>query len=220
MAKSSVAGARRRGEGRGRGWGRGRGQQKEEVDYDFQETAQFVVGIPHGMVSHRCLGRLRRIERNAPQTIDIAFLTDIRSIGLVREFMLATSPWARLFEVGRERAHREITLEFLSTFAFTETWGWGLRHFLETPTVSFTLSGSLAQGHSHRLLLPWGCTHMMSQYPRHFWMHRPPCLLVCYGPGEALLVSGNSRHCVRDPRRHGCHAFTIHCIDTYIGVLR
>ncbi|MFS7949293.1 hypothetical protein Hanom_Chr06g00569841 [Helianthus anomalus] len=82
------------------------------------------------------------MELDAPQTIDIGFLTDIGSIGRVQEFMPATSPWARLFEAGRERAHREITLEFLCTFAFTKSRGRGLRYILKTPAVSFTLCGA------------------------------------------------------------------------------
>ncbi|MFS7939305.1 hypothetical protein Hanom_Chr05g00450151 [Helianthus anomalus] len=52
------------------------------------------------------------MELDVPRTIDIDFLTDIGSIGRVREFMPATSPWARLFEAVRERDHMEITLEF------------------------------------------------------------------------------------------------------------
>ncbi|MFS7999264.1 hypothetical protein Hanom_Chr12g01164021 [Helianthus anomalus] len=86
-----------------------------------------------------CLGRLRQMDQDAPETIDIGFLTDVGSIGRVGEFMPATSPWASSFEAGRERVHRVITLGFLWMFAFTETHGRGLRYFLETPAVSFTL---------------------------------------------------------------------------------
>ncbi|MFS8028458.1 hypothetical protein Hanom_Chr16g01510811 [Helianthus anomalus] len=105
MAESSAAGARRRGAGRGRG----HGQEKMVVD-DFEETTQFVCVIPRGTVAHRCLGGLREMELDAPRTIDIDFLNNIGSIGRVREFMPSTSEWARLFEVGQEWAHRDITL--------------------------------------------------------------------------------------------------------------
>ncbi|MFS7996054.1 hypothetical protein Hanom_Chr12g01125331 [Helianthus anomalus] len=69
------------------------------------------------------------MELDAPQTIDIEFLTEIGSIGRVREFMPANSPCDRLFDAATERAHREITLEFLCTFSFTDTRGGGLEHF-------------------------------------------------------------------------------------------
>ncbi|MFS7905242.1 hypothetical protein Hanom_Chr01g00045361 [Helianthus anomalus] len=79
------------------------------------------------------------MELDAPQTIDIGFLTKIGSISRAREFVQATSTWAHLFEATPEWAHREITLEFLCTFAFTDTRGRGLQHFLDTTAVSFIL---------------------------------------------------------------------------------
>ncbi|MFS7935254.1 hypothetical protein Hanom_Chr05g00401311 [Helianthus anomalus] len=69
------------------------------------------------------------MELDTHRTLDIGFLTDIGSIGRIREFMPATSSWARLFEADRERAYREIILEFLCTFAFTKTQGRGLLLF-------------------------------------------------------------------------------------------
>ncbi|MFS7916893.1 hypothetical protein Hanom_Chr03g00182721 [Helianthus anomalus] len=115
---------------------------------DFTETTQFVRVIIRGTAAHRILGRLREMELDTPRTIDIAFLTEIGSIGRVREFMPAASPWARLFEAARMRPHSEITLEFLCTFAFTDTGGSGLQHFLSTTAVSFTLCRE-----SHRMTL-------------------------------------------------------------------
>ncbi|MFS7946985.1 hypothetical protein Hanom_Chr06g00542701 [Helianthus anomalus] len=91
MAESSTAGARRRGTGRGRRWGHRRGQEEEDVVDDFEETTWFVCVIPRGTVAHRCLGRLREMEQDVPQTIDIDFLTEIGSISQVREFMPTTS---------------------------------------------------------------------------------------------------------------------------------
>ncbi|MFS7903804.1 hypothetical protein Hanom_Chr01g00028421 [Helianthus anomalus] len=140
MAELSAARACRRGAGRGRG--QGRGQEEKEVDYDFEETAEFVCLVPRGTVAHGCLGRLREMELDVPRTIDIGFFDQHWIDRSGPGFMPTTSAWARLFEVGRERAHREITLEFLCTFVFTETRGRGLQHFLDTHAVSFTHCGA------------------------------------------------------------------------------
>ncbi|MFS7979089.1 hypothetical protein Hanom_Chr10g00923251 [Helianthus anomalus] len=77
--------------------------------------------FPRGTAAYRFLGRLREMTLDAPQTIDIQFLTDIGSIGRVREFMPANSAWDRLFDATAELAHMEITFEFLCTFSFKDT---------------------------------------------------------------------------------------------------
>ncbi|KAM0069976.1 hypothetical protein Hdeb2414_s0001g00007851 [Helianthus debilis subsp. tardiflorus] len=144
MAESSAAGAARRGRGQGQGWGRGRGRgrgQKEEIVPDFTETRQFIRNLPRGTAAYSVLGRLREMVLDAPQTIDIQFLTDIGAIGRVRELMPGNSPWDRVFDAAAERAHREISLEFLSTFTFTDTRGGGFQHFLTRDAVAFTICG-------------------------------------------------------------------------------
>ncbi|MFS8019105.1 hypothetical protein Hanom_Chr15g01399901 [Helianthus anomalus] len=94
------------------------------------------------MIAHRCLARLRQMELDAPQTIDIGILTDIGSICRVREYMPATSPWTHLFEAGLERAHLEITLEFCVRLRLPRPRLGVYGIFLETPVVTFTLCGA------------------------------------------------------------------------------
>ncbi|KAJ0846110.1 hypothetical protein HanRHA438_Chr15g0721161 [Helianthus annuus] len=156
MDESSAAGAAYRGRGQGQGQGRGRGRgrgcgrgQEDEVVPDFTETGRFLRDIPRGTVACRVLGKLRETVLDAPRTIDFQFLTDIGATGRVRELMPANSPWGRLFYAIAERAHREITLEFLSTFSFTDTRDGGFQHFLTTEAVAFTICGK-----TQRMTLP------------------------------------------------------------------